>query len=322
MDQFTKHPLYGKHNIDSAMNSLWDFYKSRFLSLFLISLGMSLVIQFASSFIDMKDLQSTTDPAEMLVKIKGMIVPILAVSLVNLFFTTILQYYILYNPLDKSNNILVSFGKSMRYFIPFLIIMILLAFFGALAMFLGLFVLIVGAFFALLYVLTIYLIILPVLMSEGPSIGNAISRTISLVHRNFWSNIGWVAVFFIILIVVSLILSGIVLLPFAGSFFRTLLNPEEATKMLDMATDPVFIAVSSLAGAVTMPLMPIFALILYFNGCAGEKKSESLSENESEKGFKNDNSSSTNPDDGRVRVEDLYAKPYSDDHPDNPDKTV
>jgi len=320
MDQFSNHPLYGKHNIDSAMNSLWDFYKSRFLSLFLISLGMSLVVQFASSFIDMKDLQSTTDPAEMLVKIKEMIVPILAVSLVNLFFATILQYYILYNPLDKSNNILVSLGKSMRYFLPFLIIMILLAFFGAVAMFLGLFVLIVGAFFALLYVLTIYLIILPVLMSEGPSIGNAISRTLSLVHRNFWSNIGWVAVFFIILIVVSLILSGIVLLPFAGSFFRTLLNPEEATKMLDMATNPVFIAVSSLAGAITMPLMPIFALILYFNGRARELTS--VSENEGESGFKNDNGSSAKPDDGRVRVEDLYAKPYSDDHPDNPDKIV
>jgi hypothetical protein len=317
MDQFTNHPLYGRHNIDSAMNSLWEFYKSRFITLFLISLGMSLVVQFASSFIDLKDLQSTTDPAEMLSKVKDMIVPILGVSLLNLFFTTILQYYILYNPLDKSNNILVSFGKSMKYFLPFLIIMVLLAFFGAVAMFLGLFVLIVGAFFALLYVITIYLIILPVLMSEGPSIGNAITRTLTLVHRNFWSNIGWVAVFFIILIVVSLVLSGIVLLPFAGSFFRTLFNPEEASKMMDMATSPLFIAVSSLAGAVTMPLMPIFALILYFNGISGEKKSES--ESESESGFKNDVSNSTNPDDGRVRVEDLYAKPYSDDHPDNPD---
>jgi hypothetical protein len=155
-------------------------------------------------------------------------------------------------------------------------------------------------------------------MSEGPSIGNAISRTLTLVHRNFWSNIGWVAVFFIILIVVSLVLSGIVLLPFAGSFFRTLFNPEEATKMLDMATSPVFITVSSLAGAVTMPLMPIFALILYFNGVAGEKKSESESENE----IKNDAGSPTKPEDGRVRVEDLYAKPYSDDHPDNPEKIV
>jgi hypothetical protein len=317
MDQFTNHPLYGKHNIDSAMNSLWDFYKSRFISLFLISLGMSLVVQFASSFIDLKDLQSTTDPAEMLAKVKGMIVPILGVSLLNLFFTTILQYYILYNPIDKSNNIFVSLVKSMRYFLPFLIIMILLAFFGAIAMFLGLFVLIVGAFFALLYVLTIYLIILPVLMSEGPSIGNAITRTLTLVHRNFWSNIGWVAVFFIILIVVSLVLSGIILLPFAGSFFRTLINPEEASKMLDMATSPLFIAVSSLAGAVTMPLMPIFALILYFNGLAGERASERASEKGSESN--NNPGNSTNPDDNRVRVEDLYAKPYSDDHPDNPD---
>jgi hypothetical protein len=27
-----------------------------------------------------------------------------------------------------------------------------------------------------------------------------------------------------------------------------------------------------------------------------------------------------NHENGRVRVEDLYAKPYADDHPDNPDR--
>ncbi len=50
MDHFNNHPLYRKHNLDSAMNALWEFYKNRFISLFLISLGMSLIMQYASTF--------------------------------------------------------------------------------------------------------------------------------------------------------------------------------------------------------------------------------------------------------------------------------
>jgi hypothetical protein len=54
--------------------------------------------------------------------------------------------------------------------------------------------------------------------------------------------------------------------------------------------------------------MPVFATILYFNGRAGEEQ--------------NQTAVPENPEDNRVRVEDLYAKPYSDDHPDNPEKKV
>ena len=82
MDSISNHPLYKRHNIDSAMSSLWEFYKQRFLSLFVISLVMSLVIQYASSFADFKELQSITDPALLLEEIKG------------LYDTTINQYHL------------------------------------------------------------------------------------------------------------------------------------------------------------------------------------------------------------------------------------
>src|SRR5665648_890193 len=107
MDQFSSHPLYRIHNIDSAMSSLWEFYKKNFLTLFIISLVMSLVIQYASTLVNFKELQTITDPVLMLEKIKDYIVPILLISLVALLFTTILQYYIIYNPLDIENNIFV-----------------------------------------------------------------------------------------------------------------------------------------------------------------------------------------------------------------------
>lgn len=308
MDQFSSHPLYRRHNIDSAMSSLWEFYKKKFLPLFLISIVMSLVIQYASTMVNFKELQTITDPLVMLEKIKGYIIPILIISLVNLLFTTILQYYIIYNPLNNENNILVSALKSLRYFIPYLIIMVLLAFAGSIAIVLGILALIIGVFFSILYIMTLYFFILPILMVEGPNIANTISRTIMLAHRNFWSNIGWVAVFIIILIVVSVIFSGIVLLPFTGSFVKTIINPEDASDILDMTTNPLFIILSAIVSALTLPLMPIFSCILYFNGKAGEEQGQTITR--------------VNPENDRVRVEDLYAKPYADDHPDNPENKV
>ena len=308
MDQFTNHPLYRKHNIDSVMSSLWEFYKNKFLSLFIISLVMSLVIQYASTMVNFKELTTITDPEVMLEKIKNFLVPITIISLINLLFSTILQYYIIYNPLSTENNIFVSALKSLRYFIPYLIIMVLLAITGSIAIALGLLALVVGAFLAVLYIVTLYLFVLPIMMVEGTNIFDTIGRTFKLAHKNFWVNIGWVSVFLIILIVISVIFSAIILLPFTGDFVKTIMNPQEGTTLLEDTTNPLFIILSALVSAITLPLMPIFATILYFNGRANEEQNQTVMPE--------------NPEDNRVRVEDLYAKPYSDDHPDNPEKKV
>lgn len=306
MDNYNKHPLYRVHNIDSAMNSLWEFYKRNFLPLFLLSVLMSVTMQYASTYIDLQEIQSETDPFAMLGKMKAFLVPMLIISLLNLFFTTILQHYIINKPVDSDNNIISSVLKSFRYYIPYLLTIIILSFAGSIAIILGFFVLVIGAIFAVIYVMTLYLFILPVMMVEGVDIGKTISRVFKLTHRNFWTNFGWVATFVIILIVISLILSGIVLIPFTGSFIKTLFNPEEATAAVDLTNNPFFFILTSLVNALTMPLMPIFASILYFNGKAREegmvKTDKPVSDNE------------------RVRVEDLYSKPYTDDHPENPEK--
>jgi hypothetical protein len=258
--------------------------------------------------VNVKELSSITDPMVLLEKVKDLLIPILIISLINLLFTTILQYYVIFNPVNSSNTIFVSIVRSLRYFIPYLIIMVLLAFAGTIAIALGIFVLIVGAFFAMLYVVTLYLFILPILMVEGTNIGSTITRTIKLTHRKFWSNIGWVAVFIIIILVISVIFSGVILLPFTGSFIKTITNPEDASKAVDMANNPLFIILSAIVSALTLPLMPIFACILYFNGKASEDQIEPVI--------------ASDPDNNRVKVEDLYAKPYSDDHPENPEKKV
>jgi hypothetical protein len=295
MDQINNHPLYRIHTIDSAMNSLWDFYKQKFVPLFIISFVMGLTLQYLSTFINISELQSVTDINEIMLKLKDYLWPMLLVSVVSLLFNTILHYYVIYNPLASENNFFHCLLNSLRYFFPYLIIMIFLAIAGSFALFLGLLILFIGALFAAIYIMTLYLFILPILMVEGPSIANTISRTVVLAHRNFWSNMGWTAVFVIIILIISIILSGFILLPFTGSFFKAFTDTSQVASVVDITTKPLYIVLSAVLNAITMPLLPIFACILYFNGRAREEQqySPELPENE---------------DDGKVRVEDLYAK--------------
>jgi hypothetical protein len=305
MLQITNHPLYKKHNIDSAMSSFWEFYRSRFLSLFMISFVMSLIIQYGSTLGNIKEMLTIKDPLALLEKLKDNIVPLLIISVVSFYFSTILHYYILFKPLDSSKNILVSSLESLKYFIPFLIILIILAFFGSFAIALGLMALGVGVIFSVIYLMMISFFILPIMMTEGINISTTIVRTATLSHRNFWNNMGWSSVFLILFIIVSLLLSNIILIPFTGSFLKTIFNPENEGNMVDLTTNPVFIILSSAVNALTLPLIPIFGFILYFNGRAREVVVQAPSYGDNNY---------------KVRVEDLYAKPLPEEKTENIEK--
>ncbi len=272
MDIFSSHPLYRKHDLDSAMSSLWRFYKERFLVLFLASFVMSLGIQLLTMTFDFSDFLATTDPKEMLDKLREMIWPMIAISLASLLCTTILHYYVIYNPIDPNVTIFVSIYKSLRYYILFLIIMVFFSVFASVAMIFGLMLLIIGVVFAMIYILTLFLFFMPVLIVEGPDIANAISRTFKLAHRRFWSNIGWVAIFFVILMIASMTLNTLIMLPFTGSFLKSLTNPEEVMNTMDIMRNPAYVTLSALVGALYYPLIPILGTILYFNGKAREEQ--------------------------------------------------
>jgi hypothetical protein len=296
MDQFAGHPLYKRHTIDTAMGSLWEFYKQKFIPLFLMSLVMAFITQYASSMINFGELQSISDPEVMLLKLREYIWPMVILSVLSLLFITILEFYVIYNPVSPENNIPRSIVRSLRYFVPYLIIMILFAFVGSFVIFLGILALVVGVFFAALYLATIYFFILPVMIAEGPNIASTISRTMRLAHRKFWPNLGWSAVFILIMLVTSIVLSGLVLLPFTGSFLKVITDAENANSMIRVASNPLFIILSGFVNALLYPLLPIFSAILYFNGRAGEDQMTTLKPPQ-------------NNDDGRVKIEDLYSRP-------------
>jgi len=280
---------------------MFSFYKKHFIVLFITSLIMSLITQYISGMIDMAELQGITDPAEMVEKLRQYIGPMVIISLISLLFSTIIHYYVIYKPLDSEINIINSALRSLRYFIPYLIIMVLFAFVGSFALAIGLLAIVIGVLFAALYLATIYFFILPILLVEGPGIANAISRSFVLSHRKFWSNYGWTAAFIVLLLVVSIILSGLVLLPFSGGLLKILADPGTTAPVTDLAKNPLYLILSAAVNALTFPLFSIFAVILYFNALAGEQ----IAETTEEEPYSENN--------GGVSVNDLYARPEPDD---------
>ncbi len=299
MTNISEHPLYGKHDLDSAMSSLWDFYRKNFIALFVISLVASLISQFATLMVNFEEIKGMTSPYEIIDYFRSKIGFLALIMLASLLFNVILNYYVLIKPLDTSKGTAGIIFSSLKYFVTYLITVIIFSFAGSFILVIGLLALVVGVFFAALYLLMISFFILPALMCEGNNIGNAIGRALRLSHRNFWPNIGWSAVIILIYIVVSFVLSAIVMLPFTGTFFKALVNPENASPLINVATNPVALFLSAVSSALLMPLFPIFSFILYFSARAKEE-APLLS------GISEDSGN-------HVRVEDLYALPEKDE---------
>jgi hypothetical protein len=69
--------------------------------------------------------------------------------------------------------------------------------------------------------------------------------------------------------------------------------------VVNLATNPLLLFLSSVVNALLMPFFPIFGFILYFNGRAREEEAEVTV-------YGSDTSN-------QVRVEDLYAPPRKEE---------
>ena len=305
MNDFSKHPLYGAHTIDTAMNSLWSFYKNNFVMLFLMSLVMASILQYAMmSLVDIQALQVETDINVLMEKFSEQMGGLGIIVLANFLFTVIIQTYIMFSPLDEDVSMVDLTIKALRYSIPYVIILIFFSAFAGIAIVLGLFAFVIGAIFAVIYVIMLYLFILPVMMAEKADIGYTIGRVAGMAHKKFWSNYAFVAVFIGLFLIISFMASILILAPFTGDFLASIFNPDGAANVADITQKPLYIVLSVIVNAIMLPFIPILSALIYFSAKAREE---------------NQTHDYIRIEETRVTVEDLYAKPYSDNHPDNPE---
>jgi len=289
MNTFQNHPLTGAVDLDSAMTKLWAFYKKYFLGLYLISVVLGLFSSLITSGLDLASMQSTTDPNELLAMMKGMAGPYALLMLVSLVAGVFLHAWVLEKPLGEPDFIATVLKKSLVALVPSLVVIIIMLVITTVLTTLGLVLLVLPGFFALFYMLTVIIFSMPLILTESRNPVTAVTRSFRLAHSHLWPNMGWVVVVALILIVASLLIAAFTMLPFTGSFIRSLTNPEEASAMLEISRNPLYIALSVLATAVVTPVMPIFAFILYFRNRGDEVLAEITTETEQ-----------------AVKVEDLY----------------
>jgi hypothetical protein len=282
-------PLAGAVDLDSAFNKLWSFYKKYFVGLYLISVAGSLLSSLFVSGIDLASLQATTDPVEMLEKMKGFAGPYTLTILVSLVIGVLLHAWVLDKPSGEPGFITAILRSSLVALVPYLIAMIIFGILTVLLVSVGLVLLVLPGLFAIFYMVTVGLFVMPVTLVETRNPFEMLSRSFRLTHRNLWPNMGWVVVVILIMIVVAMVLGALVMLPFTGTFIKSMTNPEEAGAMLEMTRNPLYIGLSALTGGLVTPVMPILAFLLYFRNRAEEVVIEVTTDN-----------------DNSVKVEDLY----------------
>ena len=291
MNDYKNHPLAGAVNIDSAMTKLWDFYKKYFPGMYVISVVLALLTSLASAGIDTSMLQSAYDPEEMLQLMKGMAGPYLLVMLISLVFGVILHAWVLDRPMGEQGFPVILIRKTAISLIPFLLVMIVLMTIGVIMIALGLVLLVLPGFFAMFYIATVAMFALPLTLTESRNPAHVLTRSFTLAHRNLWPNMGWVIVVMLIVLVISLVIGAIIMIPFSGSFIRSIGNPEEVTAILEINSNPLYIALSALTTSLVTPVFPILAFILYFRNRNEEPEQEAAEVN-----------------DEGLKVEDLYPR--------------
>lgn len=268
MKDFKQHPFYAVHNLDSAFNSLFNFYKTHFPVLFILSAVMSCITQLLTPNINLA--QYITEPEKLLETAMGYVGPAIAIIAVEIVFFVFITHYIIFCPLEEDHRLVNSTGKSLKYLFPFLIMAIILFFAGSIGVTIGAFALFIGAIFVLIYMAALYCLILPTLMVEGTSIANAFHRIFKILHKDFWKNYGWVTVTIIMVMIASMILSLLVSLPFSNTASEALTS-SGLTEAVTFTKNPLYIILASLTNGIIVPIMPILGALLYFNGRAKEE---------------------------------------------------
>lgn len=290
MNNYQNHPLAGAVDLDTAFNKMWFFYKKYFLGLYIISVISALLTSLFTSGIDLASFQeASTDPELVLEKMKEMAGPYALMMLVSLIFGVVLHAWVLEKPSGEQGFISSLTKKALTSLVPYLAAVIILLILTVLLTSLGLVVLVLPGLFAIFYMVTVILFAMPVTMIETRNPIEAVSRSFRLTHKNFWANMGWVVVVFLIIIVASVLIGALVMLPFTGSLISSIANPEEASSLLDMHRNPLFIILNALLSGLVTPVMPILAFLLYFRNRGDEVTVEVTTDS-----------------DYKVKVEDLY----------------
>lgn len=269
-----EHPLFQERDLEGLFRKTWEIYKKHFGWLFLYSFLGILVLQsflLTSRLRELMTFNNLTDPEKIAEQMGPLFLLILVFFVGYSILYLFLHYYILFQELKPENNHFVLIRESIKKFaLPYLGTMFLVFMILVAGMMIGIILFIIGMLAAIVYLATVFTPTSALLIVEDVNPMEAITRSFKLVHKDFWKTMGYIVVFYILYFMVGLVLSSIVMAPFAMDFFEFLkpgtageLAKEGSSLLSDIS--PIFILVSSATSAITAPLVPIFSILIYFN---------------------------------------------------------
>lgn len=268
------HSLFQDMEVDSVLSNVFRIYLKKFVILFIFSFVAVFLIQLLFYQLGFWELYkvSFTDTENFLRVYSQLMGKIAIVSVTSIVIYGILNAflvnYLIKSDLDPSLSSGDIFGESIKkhaiHMIFFLILSTLMLVAG---MFIGVIAFIIGMFFALIYLGTVLIPGGTIIVAEDKNAIETIGRTFQLVHKDFWSVLGSLILFILIMILVSLVLTALMAIPFVISFID---NWGEVDNIAEMFNTNFYdigiwsVILNSLVSAATYPLYAIISVVLYF----------------------------------------------------------
>jgi hypothetical protein len=272
MIDLTKHSLYKPMEVDSMLSATFTIYFKKFLTMFIYSFVAVFIIQLIVYYLGFMDLYTVSDPDELLRNMPEIFKKmgiILAFSFIIYgFLNAFLVNYLIKSDLNPDTVVGEIFAESVKKFsvhmIFFLILSAIIIFVGV---FIGVFAIIIGIFVAMAYLGTIMMSGGAILVAEEKNAIETVSRAFSLTHKDFWSALGTVVLFVLIMLLVSIIMTALIAIPFVIMFFGNLNETSSILEAFDLKMYDIGIwsvVLNSIVAAITYPLYATLSVVLYF----------------------------------------------------------
>jgi len=272
MDDFKKHSLYKPMDLENIFFHVFSIYKKRFVPLFLSGFIAFFLIQFLIYNLGITQIYTISDTEEMMSELSGLMGKmgiimtgmIIIYGLLNAFYINLILKSDAEKGINNGDLFIESLKKYSIHMIFFLLLSGFMVTLGAIA---GIFIFIIGSIVAVAYLGTVLFPGTAIVIAEEKNALEAISRTFSLTHKNFWEALGATILFVLIMILVSIVVSALMSIPFVIIFFDNWSetgNIIESFKMQNYDVGMWTVLLNSLVSALTYPFYAIFSVVLYF----------------------------------------------------------
>jgi hypothetical protein len=259
-------------DFDTVLSSVFKIYTKKFFPLFISSFFGVFIIQIIMYQLGFFELYQVDNPEDMMLvfsKLMGKI-SILSISYVVIYgvLNAFLVNYILHSDQDSLINfgdlLAVTIRKYSVHMIFFLILSILIVLLG---MIVGVLAFVVGMLFAAIYLGAVLIPGGTILVAEDKNAIDTVGRTFSLMHKDFWTNLGIFVVFILIMILLSFVVNALISIPFVIMFFDNLKETGSLFEALNFRSYDLgiwLVVINSVAAAMVYPIYSVLSVVMYF----------------------------------------------------------